>query len=230
VLDPPEPAAATRWPFTITFEAVRARYPGEELPAVDRLNLRLDPGEHVALVGASGAGKSTIAQLMVRFLDPESGRITLAGRDLRDYGQSDLRRLIVLAGQDSHLFSASIRDNVRLGRPDASDSDLERALRQAQAWEWVQRLPDGLDTSVGEIGRELSGGQRQRLVVARALLADAPVVILDEPTAHLDPGTARELAHDVLASLRDRTVLLITHRSEGLELVDRVVPLEVIDR
>ena len=151
--------------------------------------------------------------------------MTVAGRDLRDYRQADVRRTIAVAGQESHLFSASIRENVRLARPDASDEEIEEVLRRARIWDWVQRLPDGLDTFVGELGRELSGGQRQRIVLARALLAGAPVLVLDEPTAHLDPATATELVRDVFSAARDQTMLLITHRREGLDLVDRVVTL-----
>jgi ATP-binding cassette, subfamily C, bacterial CydC len=150
----------------------------------------------------------------------------MGDRDLREYRQRDVRDAIALAGQDSHLFSASIRDNLRLARPDASDAALEQALRRARIWDWIVRLPDGLDTRVGENGRELSGGQRQRIVLARALLADRPVLVLDEPTAHLDPATATELVRDVLAAGAERTVLLITHRPEGLERVDRVVELQ----
>ena len=151
--------------------------------------------------------------------------MTIAGRDLRDYRQDDVRRTISVAGQDSHLFSASIGDNVRLARPDASDDEVEDVLRRAQILEWVRGLPTGLDTFVGEEGRELSGGQRQRVVLARALLAGAPVLVLDEPTAHLDPETASELVDDVFSAAGDRTVLLITHRDEGLDLVDRVVTI-----
>ena len=130
-----------------------------------------------------------------------------------------------MAGQDSYLFSTSIRENVRLARPGASDAELESALRDARIWEWIDQLPGGVETRVGERGRELSGGQRQRILLARALLSDAPVLVLDEPTAHLDPDTARELMRDVFAATRGRTVLLITHRSEGLDLIDRVVRL-----
>jgi thiol reductant ABC exporter CydC subunit len=228
VRDPADPAPAPRWPFAIVLEDVRARYPRQPRPALHGLSLRLEPGERVALVGPSGAGKTTVANLLMRFLDPESGRVTLAGRDLRDYRPDDVRRAISVAGQDSHLFSASIGDNVRLARPDATDREVELALRRARIWDWIDRLPDRLDTFVGEQGRELSGGQRQRLVLARALLADAPVLVLDEPTAHVDPRTAAELMRDVFAAAGGRTVLLITHRGEGLELVDRVVSLRVM--
>ncbi len=225
VSDPAAPAPPPRWPFALALEDVRARYPGQPWPAVEHVTLRIDPGERVAIVGPSGAGKTTVTNLLLRFLDPEMGRVTLGERDLREYAQADIRRLIGLAGQDSHLFSASIRHNVLLARPDAGDREVELALRRARIWDWVCELPHGLDTPVGELGSELSGGQRQRVVIARALLADAPVLILDEPTAHLDPRTAEELVNDVLTAADGRTVILITHRDEGLDLVDHVITL-----
>lgn len=223
VIDPATPAAPPRWPFTVALEGVRARHAPGERPALDGISLRLEPGRRVALVGASGAGKTTAVSLLLRFLDPEAGRVTLSGRDLRAYRQEDVRRAIAVAGQDSYVFAASVRENVRLARPDAGDGEIELALRRARLWPSVARLPDGLDTPVGEDGRELSGGERQRLVLARALLADAPVLVLDEPTAHLDPATARDLVRDVFDAAGDRSVLLITHRPEGLDRVDEII-------
>jgi thiol reductant ABC exporter CydC subunit len=225
IIDPDDPLPVPVAPFAVALEGVSARYvPGEPL-VLDRVDLRLEAGGRVALVGASGAGKTTIVNLLVRFLDPEFGRVTLGGRDLREYRQEDVRRAIAVAGQDSHLFSTTIRENVRLGRHDASDDEIEDALRRARILDWALSLPDGLDTLVGEEGRELSGGQRQRLVVARALLAGAPVLVLDEPTAHLDPPTAERLMDDVLDAAGTCSVLLITHRPEGIGRMDEVVAL-----
>jgi ABC-type multidrug transport system fused ATPase/permease subunit len=216
VADPADPAPPPAAPFPIAFEGVRAR-------VLAGFSLRLEPGRKVALMGASGAGKTTLVELLQRFIDPAEGRVTLCGRDLRDYGQDEVRRTIAVVGQDPYLFSTTLRENVRLGRPGASDAEVERALARARLASWLRDLPDGLDTLVGEAGRNLSGGQRQRVALARALLADAPVLVLDEPTAHLDAPTAERLVRDVLEAAGGRSVLLITHRPEGLELVDEIV-------
>jgi ATP-binding cassette, subfamily C, bacterial CydC len=219
----PMPPPARRAP--VALEDVTARYgPGEE-PVLRGLDLRLEPGSRVALVGPSGSGKTTVTNLLLRFLDPESGRVTIAGHALREYRQEDVRATFALAGQDAHVFDTTIRANLLLADPVATDAALWDVLRRARLDTWIASLPDGLETLVGEEGTELSGGQRQRLVLARALLADRPVLLLDEPTAHLDAQTASELVHDIFEAAESRTILLITHRPEGLELVDEIVRL-----
>lgn len=223
--DPVDPLPPPRAPFTVALENVHVRYGPGERPALDGISLRLEPGRRVALLGRSGSGKTTVANLLLRFVDPETGRVTLAGRDLRKYRREDVRRAIAVSGQDAHLFSTTIRANLLLGRSEATDAELERALRSARILDWVQTLPQGLDTLVGEQGRELSGGQRQRIALARALLSEARVLVLDEPTAHLDTPTAQMLVEDVFAAAGDRCVLLITHRPEGLGLADELVVL-----
>jgi ABC-type transport system involved in cytochrome bd biosynthesis fused ATPase/permease subunit len=217
---PPPPKHAP-----IELDRVTVRYAGEEAPALRRVSLRIEPGERVALLGPAGSGKTTVTKLLLRFLDPVAGRVTVAGRDVREFRQADVRRMFALAGQDAHVFHATIRANLALARPDAAEADLWHALDRARLGDWVASLPDGLDTLVGEEGTELSGGQRQRLTLARALLADTPVLLLDEPTAHVDAETAEELVRDVFDATRGTTVLLVTHRPEGLELADRVIRL-----
>jgi len=226
ITDPSTPVSASSAPVAVALEDVTARY-GSGPAVLDGVTLTIEPGQRVALVGPSGAGKTTVTNLFLRFLDPERGRVVIGGRDARELRLEDVRRTFALAGQEAHVFASSIRENLKLGRPDATDDELVDALRLARLADWVESLPDGLDTLVGEEGGQLSGGQRQRLVVARALLADAPVLLLDEPTAHLDPETAEALVADVLEAAGDRAVLLITHRREGLDLVDEVVTLPV---
>jgi ATP-binding cassette subfamily C protein CydC len=225
VQDPVEPLPLPSRPATVALEQVTARYAPGEPPALNGFDLRLDPGRRIALVGSSGAGKTTVTNLLLRFLDPEEGRVTLAGLDVRDLGQRDVRGTFAIAGQNAYVFGSTIRANLSLARPKATDDELWDVLRRARLADWVSSLPDGLETLVGEEGTQLSGGQRQRLTLARALLSDAPVLLLDEPTAHLDPETADALVRDVFAAADGRTVLLITHRPEGLELADEVVTL-----
>ena len=225
VRDPAEPLPAPSRPTLVALEAVTARYEPSEPPVLRDFDLRLEPGSRVALVGRSGAGKTTVTNLLLRFLDPEDGRVTIAGRDVRDYRQEDVRATFALAGQEAHLFNSTIRANLGLARPGATDAELRDALARARIGEWVDSLPDGLDTLVGEEGVQLSGGQRQRLTIARALVSEAPVLVLDEPTAHLDPPTARALMDDVLDAADGRSVLLITHRPEGLARMDEIVSL-----
>jgi thiol reductant ABC exporter CydC subunit len=225
IRDPERPAPAPVWPFRIELQDVAARYPESDARVLDGFSLRLDPGRTVALVGPSGGGKTTVANLLVRFLDPEQGRVVLQGRDLHAYRQEDVRGAVAVAQQDGHLFSATIRENVALGRPGVTEAEIETALSQVGLLEWVHALDGGLDTLVGEEGRELSGGQRQRIGVARALLAATPILVLDEPTAHLDPRAAERLIEDVIAARPGLSLLVITHRPEGLPRFDEVVTL-----
>jgi ATP-binding cassette, subfamily C, bacterial CydC len=225
VRDPNEPRPAPTGPAVVALEGATARYASADEPAVSGFDLRLEPGKRIALVGPSGAGKTTVTNMLLRFLDPEAGRVTIDGHDLREYRQADVRATFALAGQDAHVFNSTIRANLDLARPDSSEEELWEALRRAQLARWVSTLPDGLDTLVGEEGTQLSGGQRQRLTLARALLSDAPVLLLDEPTTHLDPENAQALIRDVLTAADGRSVLLITHRPEGLDLVDEIVAL-----
>jgi thiol reductant ABC exporter CydC subunit len=209
----------------LVLDAVSARYGRDEAWVLDGASLRLAPGRRVALIGRSGAGKTTLAHLLVRFRDADSGAVTLGGTDVREFAQDDLRRAVVLGAQDAHLFNTTLRQNILIAKPDAADEEIWGALERAGAREWVRGLPDGLDTIVGEDGGVLSGGQRQRIALARALLADARFLILDEPTAHLDEQTARAVIADVATGAGDRGVLVITHSEVGLEYFDEVIEL-----
>jgi thiol reductant ABC exporter CydC subunit len=226
VTDPAAPRPLPSGPLRVTLRDARVRYePGGPL-ALDGIDLDLTAGRRVALVGPSGAGKSTVASVLLRFRDLTSGTATLGGHDLRDYRADDVRTVIGGCTQDPHIFNASIRDNVMLARPAASAAELAEAARQARLLPWIESLPQGWDTPTGPRGAGLSGGERQRLALARALLADPDLLILDEPTAHLDPGTRAAVTADLLAATKGRATLLITHELRGLDQVDEIVMLE----
>jgi len=194
--------------------------------ALRGITFSLRPGRRVAIVGPSGSGKSTIVRLIVRAWDPARGTIRLGGADIRRYRLDDLRAAVGVVAQDTYIFTDTMRGNLLLARPDATDGDLARALEQAQLADFVRDLPEGLDTWVGEHGLRLSGGERQRLAIARALLKDAPLLILDEATANLDPLTERAVLDALDALMRGRTVLLITHRLVALDRMDEILVLE----
>ncbi|MER7731108.1 thiol reductant ABC exporter subunit CydD [Streptomyces erythrochromogenes] len=226
VAEPEQPAGAPASPFPLRLAGLRARHPGQEHDALRGLDLTLEAGRRIAVVGPSGSGKTTLAQVMLRFLDPAEGSYRLGGADARTLDSDDVRALVGLCAQDAHLFDSSVRENLRLARTGASEEQLRDALAAARLLEWADGLPDGLDTLVGEHGERISGGQRQRLALARALLADFPVLVLDEPAEHLDLATADALTADLLAATEGRTTVLITHRLAGLEAVDEVLVLD----
>ncbi|WP_053670102.1 thiol reductant ABC exporter subunit CydD [Streptomyces sp. NRRL B-1140] len=233
VLDAPEPVGeperprqAPASPFPVVVRGLTARHAGQDRVALDGLDLTLDEGRRIAVVGPSGSGKTTLAQVLLRFLDAEAGSYTLAGVDASGLRGDAVRGLVGLCAQDAHLFDSSLRENLLLARKDATEEQLRAALGRARLLEWADGLPDGLDTLVGEHGARLSGGQRQRLALARALLADFPVLVLDEPAEHLDLATADALTADLLAVTEGRTTLLITHRLAGLDGVDEVIVLD----
>ncbi|MFF3484845.1 thiol reductant ABC exporter subunit CydD [Streptomyces sp. NPDC002701] len=225
VREPERPAKAPGSPFPVVVTGLTARYEGQERDAVAGVDLVLERGRRTAVVGPSGSGKTTLAQVLLRFLDPRGGTYTLGGVDAYGMDGDDVRRLVGLCAQDAHLFDSSVRENLVLARKDATDSDLRDVLRRVRLLDWADGLPDGLDTLIGEHGARLSGGQRQRLALARALLADFPVLVLDEPAEHLDLATADALTADLLAATEGRTTLLITHRLAGLAAVDEVIVL-----
>ena len=219
-LAPRDPASAP-----IVFERVTFRYPGSGRDALDAVDLELRPGETVALVGASGSGKSTLAALLLGFAEPSSGQILVGGEDLATLDAAAWRQTLSFVPQRPTLFRGTVTDNIRLGDPRADDERVLRAARLAGAHEFVSALPDGYRTIVGDGGRAVSAGERRRIALARAFLRDAPLVVLDEPTADLDPAGAA-LVHRAIGTLCDgRTVLLIAHRPELASVADRVVRL-----
>jgi ATP-binding cassette subfamily B protein len=211
----------------IAFDSVCFAYPARpEIPALDDVSLSIRPGETVALVGPSGAGKTSIVQLLLRFYDPDAGRITLDGVALRDMTRAEFRRALALVPQDPVIFAASARENIRFGRPDATDAEIEKAARSANAHEFIARLPQGYDTYVGERGVMLSGGQKQRIAIARAILRDAAVLLLDEATSALDAESERAVQAAVEAMARSRTTLIVAHRLATVKKADRIVVMD----
>ena len=226
VREPERPRQAPATPFPLVVQGLAARHTGQDRDALAGLDLTLEKGRRVAVVGSSGSGKTTLAQVLLRFLDADAGSYTLAGVDAYALDGDDVRRLVGLCAQDAHLFDSSVRENLLLAKKDATEDELRAVLERARLLDWADGLPEGLDTLVGEHGARLSGGQRQRLALARALLADFPVLVLDEPAEHLDLATADALTADLLAATEGRTTLLITHRLAGLEDVDEVIVLD----
>ena len=225
VADPATPRALPR-PVRgeIVFDDVTFRYPARpEVSALNGVSLRVSPGETVALVGPSGAGKTTILQLLMRFYDPQAGVVRFDGIDLRDMARADFRRAIAMVPQDPVIFAASARENIRFGRPDATDAEVEAAARAAAAHDFLTALPQGYDSWLGERGVMLSGGQKQRIAIARAILRDARVLLLDEATSALDAESERAVQAAVESLAEGRTVLVVAHRLATVKRADRIV-------
>ncbi|WP_032793217.1 MULTISPECIES: thiol reductant ABC exporter subunit CydD [Streptomyces] len=216
----PAPGARTAH---LRLDRVTVHYADRAEPALRDLSLSVAPGEHVALVGPSGAGKSTLLALLLGFVRPDSGRVTVDGADLADLDPDSWHAQVAWVPQRPHLFAASVAENIRLGRPDASDAEVRRAARAASADLFVEELPLGYDTLLGEHGAGLSAGQRQRIALARAFLKDAPVLLLDEPTAHLDSGSEAAVTRATARLMRGRTSIVVAHRTGLLPHADRIV-------
>jgi ATP-binding cassette, subfamily C, bacterial CydC len=210
----------------LEFDHVHFAYPTSEGEVLDGISFRIHPGSRTAVVGPSGSGKTTIARLALRFWDPTHGTIRLDCQDIRKYGLRDLRTLIGVVAQDTYLFNGTVRSNLSLARPGASDNEILQVLEQAQLTEFINQLPEGLETWIGEQGLRLSGGERQRLAIARALLKDAPLLLLDEATANLDPLTEQAVLDALDVLMQGRTTLLMTHRLIAMERVDEILVLD----
>ena len=224
VVDPPAPSPQPE-SFSLAVRNLRFSYQPDEPPALDGIEFSLPEGGRLAIVGASGAGKSTLVNLLLRFWDYREGEILLGGHDLRRYRADDVRAMVSVVSQHTHLFNATIAENLRLSRPDATDADLISAAEQAQIHTFIQSLPQGYNTFIGEQGLRLSGGERQRLAIARALLKNAPILILDEATSNLDPLVEREIMATIHRLMTGRTTLMITHRLVGLDAMDEILVL-----
>jgi ATP-binding cassette subfamily C protein CydC len=219
--------------YSIEFDHVRFRYEENEPEVLAGINFRLKEGDCLALVGPSGAGKSSVGNLLLRFWNYQEGHIRLGGRELRDMPQDEIINLIGVVSQHTHLFNTSIRQNLLIARPKATQEELEAAAKMAQIHDFIMSLPKGYDTQAGEMGLKLSGGERQRLAIARAFLKDAPILLLDEATANLDTLTEQEVLKSLDLLRKGRTTILITHRLTGLEMADEIIALregKVVER
>jgi ATP-binding cassette subfamily C protein CydCD len=210
----------------VSFDGVTFAYARTEHPALREVTFDVPAGKTVAVVGRSGAGKTTAAHLLLRFWDPQQGEIRVESQDVRQLRLDDLRGLIALVAQDTYLFNTTLRNNIRLGRPEASDDDVVEAARAANVEEFAQALPEGYDTPVGERGLQLSGGQRQRVSIARALLKNAPILVLDEATSHLDAVSEAEVRQALDRLSRGRTTLVIAHRLSTIREADTIIVLD----
>ena len=211
---------------SLEFRGVRFQYQGADVAALDGVNLTVRAGEIVALVGSSGSGKTTLVSLVARFYDPNEGLVLVDGRDVRDCTLHSLRSQISIVSQDTVLFDDTVKNNIAYGRPAATDAEIEAAAKAAYAHEFVQRLPNGYDALIGENGVKLSGGERQRLAIARAILRDPPILILDEATSSLDSESERIVQMAIANVMKNRTTLVIAHRLSTIQNADRIVVMD----
>ena len=212
--------------FDIIIQDVNFSYPGQNRHALEEITVSIPSGGTIALVGTSGAGKTTLAQILMRFWDPDTGNVKLKGVDLKDYNLDTLRAQISLVAQDTYLFNDTLRANILIARPEATEAELQKAIANAALDGMIATLPDGLETAVGERGTSLSGGQRQRVAIARAFLKDAPVLILDEATSHLDAVNETAIRKELETLKANRTTIIIAHRLSTVRDADKIVVME----